>query len=56
MSDGAILVGFEFIVFSAFLVAAVALLLAEWFLLTLFLLAVAVPIGAIIIDVHLFGR
>jgi membrane protein implicated in regulation of membrane protease activity len=56
MSDRAILIGFEFIIFSAFPVAAGALLLAEWFLPALFPLAVAVLIGAVIIDVHLFGR
>lgn len=56
MSDKAILIGFEFIIFSAFLVAAGALLLAEWFLLSLIPLAVGVLIGAVIIDVHLFGR
>jgi len=55
MGDGAILIVFEFIIFSAFLVAACALLLAEWFVLSLFPLAVAVLIGGII-DSHLFGR
>ena len=56
MSDKAILIGFEFIIFTALLVAAGALLLAEWFLLSLFPLAVGVLIGAVVIDVHLFGR
>ena len=56
MSDKAILIGFEFIITSAFLVAACALLLAEWFVLSLFPLAVAVLIGGVIIDSHLFGR
>jgi len=41
MSDKAILIGFEFIIFSAFLVAAGALLLAE----CLIPLAVGVLIG-----------
>ena len=56
MSDKAILIGFEFIIFTALLVAAGALLLAESFLLSLFPLAVGVLIGAVVIDVHLFGR
>jgi hypothetical protein len=56
MSHVAILIVLEFIIFSAFLAAAGALLLAQWFLLALFPLAVAVLLGAVIIDVHLFGR
>jgi hypothetical protein len=56
MSDKALLIGFEFIIFTALLVAAGALLIAEWFLLSLFPLAVGVLIGAVVIDVHLFGR
>ena len=55
MGDKAILIGFEFIIISAFLAAAGALLLAEWFLLSLLPLAVVVLIGAVIIDIHLFG-
>ena len=55
MSDKAILIGFEFIITSAFLVAAGALLLAEWFLLSLIPLAVAVLVGAVIIDIHFSG-
>jgi hypothetical protein len=56
MRDIEILIGFEFIIFSALLVAAGALLLAEWFVLSLFPLAVVVLIGAVIIDAHLLGR
>jgi hypothetical protein len=56
MRAKALLIGLEFIIFSAFLVAAGALFLTGWFLLALFPLAVAVLIGAVIIDIHLFGR
>jgi hypothetical protein len=56
MSDLAILIGFEFVIFSALMVTASALLLAQSPLLSLFPLAVAVLIGAVIIDAHILGR